>query len=49
MVLTYEQEREFENLKHMHRKEMAEVDHKNRMEELEKELEIAKANALRKD
>ncbi len=42
MVLTFEEEKEFQDLKHKQKTEFELLSHKNKMEQLEKELEIAK-------
>ena len=43
MVLTFEQEVSFEDLKHTHKVEFAKITHDNTMAELNIQLEIAKA------
>jgi hypothetical protein len=42
MVLTFDDEKQLESLKHDHKIEFENLRHKNEMEELEKHLEIAK-------
>jgi hypothetical protein len=42
MVMTFEQEVEFEKLKQLNKIELSALEHKNRLEELDKQIEIAR-------